>query len=90
MMYEEDAQNNGVFRFLQQLGLEKHWDIFKAKGYDRETDLLELSPADMEYMHITGQESTNILHAGEYINFYFLFVCFTPLQQYFSYTLAVI
>lgn len=56
-----DDNHNGVLLFLQNLGLEKYWDIFKAKGYDRESDVLELDEYDIESMHIEEEDGNAIL-----------------------------
>lgn len=60
-----DDNHNGVLLFLQNLGLEKYWDIFKAKGYDRESDVLELDQYDIESMHIEEEDGNAILVSGE-------------------------
>lgn len=56
---------NGVRKFLDQLNLGKYWDIFKAKGYDRESDIRDLSEEDLEAMHIWGPDRQRILQSGK-------------------------
>lgn len=59
-----DACNNGVRSFLEELHLGHYWDIFKAKGYDRETDIKNLDDKDLEEMRIPPSERQCILKAG--------------------------
>ena len=65
-MYEDEDQGNGVLQFLKKIDQEKYWDIFKAKGYDRESDIEDLDDDDMEHMHISGDDRADILQAGRH------------------------
>ena len=56
---------NGVRKFLEQLNLGNYWDIFKAKGYDRESDIKDLDEEDLEAMHIRGPDRQRILQSGK-------------------------
>ena len=58
---------NGVREFLCQLGQERHWEIFKVRGYDRETDVVNLDAEDLGSMFITDQDKQIILEAGKII-----------------------
>ena len=58
--------HRGVQRFLDELDLGKYWSIFKAKGYDRESDIVELDDRDMDAMHIKPNDRGKLLRAGEF------------------------
>ena len=64
---------NGVQKFLKDHGFSQYWDIFKAKGFDRETDLLDLNESDLQNMQIPAHHIRPILDAG---------TCFKSDKQY--------
>ena len=67
VLYAMSETYNGVQRFLEEINLGKYWDIFKAKGYDRESDVLDLDTGDLDKMHIENIEDRGrIMNAGEY------------------------
>ena len=55
---------NGVHQFLNNLDLGEYWDIFKAKGFDRDDDLLYITKDDLILMDISENHMEYILEAG--------------------------
>ena len=70
-LYTMTESFNGVKKFLDRLQLGNYWDIFKAKGYDRESDLKDLDDYDLDHMHIKGSDRQRILQAGDTISIQF-------------------
>ena len=64
-LYTMTESFNGVKKFLDRLQLGKYWEIFKAKGYDRESDLKDIDDYDLDQMHIKGSDRQRILQAGK-------------------------
>ena len=57
--------SEGVRLFLEQLGLHQYMDIFVAKGYDIESDLIYLNCSDLDEMNISDLDHRSlILNAG--------------------------
>ncbi len=67
-LYTMTESLNGVKKFLEKLNLGVYWDIFKAKGYDRENDLKDLDDFDLDQMDIKGTDRQIILQAGRCMN----------------------
>ena len=61
-----EVEYNGVLEFLKDNGFSQYWDIFKAKGFDRETDLVDLNEADLQIMQIPAHHVRPILSAGNF------------------------
>ena len=55
---------NGVYSFLATVGMTKHWNMFQAKGFEREDDIPELEELDLDGMNIMDGEKKLILDAG--------------------------
>lgn len=55
---------NGARSFLQSIDMIRYWDVFKAKGYDREDDIPDITEQDMDCMNIVGEDRRLILQAG--------------------------
>ncbi|XP_050398092.1 uncharacterized protein LOC126816006 [Patella vulgata] len=55
------AMTEGVQHFLQELGLPQYYEAFVTKGYDMETDLLDLNDDDLDEMRITQKEHRVVL-----------------------------
>lgn len=52
--------------FLNDLGLGRYLQMFQAKGYDRESDLVDLAEEDLDQMHVDSeQDRQTILEAGK-------------------------
>ncbi|ESO95047.1 hypothetical protein LOTGIDRAFT_232164 [Lottia gigantea] len=55
------AMIEGVSHFLQKLGLPQYYDTFVNKGYDMETDLLELDDQDLNLMGIINKGHRSVI-----------------------------
>ena len=63
-IYTMTERFNGVKKFLDYLNLGNYWEIFKAKGYDRESDIKDIDDYDLDQMHFKGADRQLILQAG--------------------------
>ena len=75
-LYAMTEKLNGVKKFLDRLNFTKYWEIFKTKGYDRESDLPELDESDLEQMQIPETDRRVILQAGRLTRMFLLCVSF--------------